>query len=47
MPIEARWAGDARSLFWSLIERQPVRYGALAELGGPAIVSRSPELFLG
>lgn len=45
MPIEARWTGDARSLFWSLIERQPVRYGALAELGGPAIVSRSPELF--
>ncbi len=44
MPIEARWPGDARELFWSLIARQPVRYGALAELGGPAIVSRSPEL---
>ncbi len=45
MPIEAHWPGDARELFWSLIARQPVRYGALAELGGPAIVSRSPELF--
>jgi para-aminobenzoate synthetase component I len=45
MAIDARWAGDARGLFWSLIERQPVRYGALVELGGPAIVSRSPELF--
>lgn len=45
MPIEAHWDGDARELFWSLIARQPVRYGALAELGGPAIVSRSPELF--
>jgi para-aminobenzoate synthetase component 1 len=45
MPITVRWTGDARALFWSLIERQPVRYGALAELGGPAIVSRSPELF--
>ncbi len=45
MPIEANWQGDARALFWSLIERQPVRYGALVQLGGPAIVSRSPELF--
>lgn len=45
MPIEAYWPGDVRELFWSLIARQPVRYGALAELGGPAIVSRSPELF--
>lgn len=45
MPIEAHWPGDAPELFWSLIARQPVRYGALAELGGPAIVSRSPELF--
>ncbi|MGA1833378.1 aminodeoxychorismate synthase component I [Rhizobium wenxiniae] len=45
MPIEAYWSGDAPELFWSLIARQPVRYGALAELGGPAIVSRSPELF--
>ena len=45
IPIEAHWTGDAATLFWSLIDRQPVHYGALAELGGPAIVSRSPELF--
>lgn len=45
MPIEAHWPGDARTLFWSLIARQPVRYGALVELAGPPIVSRSPELF--
>jgi len=45
MPINARWQGDAKALFWSLIERQPVRYGALIDLGGPTILSRSPELF--
>ncbi|SCB31738.1 para-aminobenzoate synthetase component 1 [Rhizobium miluonense] len=45
MPIHARWNGDARAAFWSLIERQPVKYGALVELGGPIILSRSPELF--
>ncbi|MBY5389919.1 aminodeoxychorismate synthase component I [Rhizobium leguminosarum] len=45
MPIEARWSGDPRAAFWSLIERQPVKYGALVDLGGPIILSRSPELF--
>jgi para-aminobenzoate synthetase component I len=45
MPISARWNGDPRAAFWSLIERQPVRYGALIDLGGPIILSRSPELF--
>ncbi|MDR6900747.1 aminodeoxychorismate synthase component I [Rhizobium miluonense] len=45
MPIHARWNGDPRAAFWSLIERQPVKYGALVELGGPIILSRSPELF--
>ncbi|MBY5704412.1 aminodeoxychorismate synthase component I [Rhizobium leguminosarum] len=45
MPIEARWNGDPRAAFWSLIERQPVKYGALVDLGGPIILSRSPELF--
>ncbi|MGO8550085.1 chorismate-binding protein, partial [Rhizobium ruizarguesonis] len=43
MPIEARWNGDPRSAFWSLIERQPFKYGALVDLGGPIILSRSPE----
>ncbi|MBY4629712.1 aminodeoxychorismate synthase component I [Rhizobium croatiense] len=45
MPIEVRWNGDPRAAFWSLIERQPVKYGALVDLGGPVILSRSPELF--
>lgn len=45
MPVNARWRGDMLTAFWSLIERQPVKYGALVNLGGPAILSRSPELF--
>ncbi|RFB90151.1 aminodeoxychorismate synthase, component I [Rhizobium leguminosarum bv. trifolii] len=45
MPVEARWNGDRLAAFWSLIERQPVKYGALIDLGGPLILSRSPELF--
>lgn len=45
MPIHARWTGDPLAAFWSLIERQPVKYGALVNLAGPVILSRSPELF--
>ncbi|WP_454700832.1 aminodeoxychorismate synthase component I [Agrobacterium burrii] len=45
MPVQARWSGDPLTAFWSLIERQPVKYGALVKLGGPVILSRSPELF--
>jgi len=45
MPITARWSGDPRAAFWSLISRQPVKYGALVDLGGPILLSRSPELF--
>jgi para-aminobenzoate synthetase component I len=45
MPVHARWSGDPLTAFWSLIERQPVKYGALVDLGGPVILSRSPELF--
>jgi para-aminobenzoate synthetase component 1 len=45
MPIRARWNGDPIAAFWSLIERQPVHYGALVNLGGPVVLSRSPELF--
>jgi len=45
MPIEARWHGKPRHAFWSLVARQPVHYGALIDLGGPVILSRSPELF--
>ena len=45
MPVTANWHGDPRAAFWSLIARQPVRYGALVSLDGPTILSRSPELF--
>jgi para-aminobenzoate synthetase component 1 len=44
-PVAARWEGSPRAIFEGMTARQPVRYGALVELGGPAIVSRSPELF--
>ncbi len=45
MPIRADWNGDPVAAVWSLIERQPVHYGALVNLGGPVLLSRSPELF--
>ncbi|WP_320201472.1 aminodeoxychorismate synthase component I [Agrobacterium sp. rho-13.3] len=45
MPVHANWHGDLLTAFWSLIERQPVKYGALVNLGGPVVLSRSPELF--
>jgi para-aminobenzoate synthetase component 1 len=44
-PIRAGWTGEPLSAFAALIERQPVKYGALVDLGGPIILSRSPELF--
>jgi para-aminobenzoate synthetase component 1 len=44
-PIHAQWTGDPLSAFAALIERQPVKYGALVSLGGPVVLSRSPELF--
>ncbi|HTO34039.1 MAG TPA: aminodeoxychorismate synthase component I [Pararhizobium sp.] len=45
MPINASWSGDPLAAFWSLIGRQPVKYGALVALDGPILLSRSPELF--
>lgn len=44
-PIEARWTGNPLSAFEALAMRQKVKYGALVALGGPVILSRSPELF--
>jgi para-aminobenzoate synthetase component 1 len=44
-PVSAQWAGDPSALFDEMTARQPVRYAALVELGGPVILSRSPELF--
>ena len=45
-PMETTLTGDPRGLYAALKARQTVGYGALIDLGtGPAIVSRSPELF--
>lgn len=44
-PIHAQWSGDPLAAFDALTERQPVKYGALVSLGGPTVLSRSPELF--
>lgn len=44
-PVSARWSGDPAAIFDVLAARQPVHYGVLADLGGPIILSRSPELF--
>lgn len=44
-PVTARWEGDPSALFDAMTSRQPVRYAALVDLGGPVVLSRSPELF--
>ncbi|MEX0955075.1 MAG: aminodeoxychorismate synthase component I [Rhizobiaceae bacterium] len=44
-PVNARWHGEPAAIFEKMTARQPVRYAALVELGGPVILSRSPELF--
>lgn len=44
-PIHAEWGGDPLVLFNMLAKRQPVRYATYCDLGGPIILSRSPELF--
>jgi para-aminobenzoate synthetase component 1 len=44
-PFDARWSGDPLSAFAALAGRQKVKYGALVSLGGPILLSRSPELF--
>jgi para-aminobenzoate synthetase component 1 len=44
-PVRAGWSGDPLAAFAALAARQPVKYGALVSLGGPVLLSRSPELF--
>ncbi len=44
-PVHAEWDGDPLVLFNTLAKRQPVRYATYCNLGGPIILSRSPELF--
>ena len=44
-PVKAQWTGTPLDAFDALIARQPVKYGSLVSLGGPVVLSRSPELF--
>ena len=45
-PLESRLTqGSAPGLYRALRARQPVGFGAFADLGGPVVLSRSPELF--
>ena len=46
MPMHSRAQGGAAALYGALRRVQPVRHGALVDLGvGPALLSLSPELF--
>ncbi len=44
-PMQMQTRGDAISLYMALRKVQPVGHGALVELGGTTLLSRSPELF--
>jgi para-aminobenzoate synthetase component 1 len=44
-PMRATFSGSLEGLYNQLSARQPVPHGALVDLGGTALLSRSPELF--
>lgn len=44
-PLFARVTGAAIGLYLALAARQPVAHGAFVDLGGPILLSRSPEQF--
>lgn len=44
-PMNAEWRGNPFKLFEQLADIQPVNHAAYVDLGGPIILSRSPELF--
>lgn len=44
-PLVSRFTGTKEALYARLRRRQPVPHGALVDLGGIALLSRSPELF--
>lgn len=44
-PVEAAVSGDPLAIHAALARRQPVGEGAVVDLGGPVVLSRSPELF--
>lgn len=45
LPLTARATGTPAALHARLARRQPVPHGARVDLGGPVLLSRSPELF--
>ena len=44
-PVDAVAEGSAAGIYATLVEQQPVGHGALVEVDGVALLSRSPELF--
>lgn len=44
-PLQAEVEGDPLAIYAALAARQPVGEGAFVDLGGPVVLSRSPELF--
>ncbi|WP_374302279.1 aminodeoxychorismate synthase component I [Paracoccus sp. (in: a-proteobacteria)] len=44
-PMEAEVSGKPLAVYAALAARQPVGEGAFVDLGGPVVLSRSPELF--
>nr|WP_206692759.1 aminodeoxychorismate synthase component I [Paracoccus sp. NBH48] len=44
-PLQAEVEGDSLAIYAALAARQPVGEGAFVDLGGPVVLSRSPELF--
>nr|WP_241865496.1 aminodeoxychorismate synthase component I [Paracoccus salsus] len=44
-PMQADVSGDPLAIYAALAARQPVGEGAFVDLGGPVVLSRSPELF--
>jgi para-aminobenzoate synthetase component 1 len=45
MPLRGSWSGDPAAIHAALAARQPVGHGALVNLPGAVLTSRSPELF--
>lgn len=44
-PMQAQTDGDPLAIYAALAQRQQVGEGAFVDLGGPIVLSRSPELF--
>lgn len=44
-PLTAKYSDTPLAIYHDLRAKQPVPYGAFVDLGGPVLLSRSPELF--